>query len=84
MNCHRLIGWTLIEITSRSLFALNRVWPPVVAVATGVAVNLILTAALHSNRPELLGLGASCGLAAGFLTLFGIVHARRKYNVAGA
>jgi putative peptidoglycan lipid II flippase len=72
-----LVGWSLIEITSRSLFALDRPWPPVVAAMLPVLINVTLTLRLHSFRPELIGLGASVGLISGFLVLFVTVHASR-------
>ncbi len=73
-----LIGWSLIEITARSLFALNRPWPPVIAIAIPVLLNVMLTLRLRSAQPEWLGAGSSIGLMAGFLTLFAILHAARK------
>ena len=72
-----LVGWCLIEITSRALFALDRAWPPVIAVMIPVFLNVIVTTRLHDSRPEFVGLGASAGLLAGFVLLFAIVHTRR-------
>ena len=73
-----LIGWSLIEIASRSLFALDRPWLPVVAAAVPVLVNVALTMYWYSSRPELLGVPASLGLMAGFLLLFLLMHVNRK------
>jgi len=73
-----LIGWSLIEVMSRSLFGLDRPWPPVIAAAIPVALNVALTLRLQSSRPELVGLGASVGLLAGFAALFAIAHAERR------
>ena len=73
-----LIGWSLIEIASRSLFALERPWPPVIAAAIPLAINVAVTFSIHSHRPEWIGLGATLGLAGGFLTLFVIAHAGRR------
>ena len=73
-----LIGWSLIEITSRSLFALDRPWPPVLAAFIPVLVNATLTLRLGISQPELLGIGASAGTLAGFAVLFLIVHWNRK------
>ena len=73
-----LIGWSLLEITSRSLFALNRSWPPVLVAAIPVFLNMLITVRLHEARPEFAGLGCSVGLMAGFLTLFTILHIRRR------
>ena len=38
-----LVGWSLMEIASRSLFALDRPWPPVIAAAVPVLLNVALT-----------------------------------------
>jgi putative peptidoglycan lipid II flippase len=73
-----LIGWSLIEIASRSLFALDRPWPPVIAAWIPVTCNVTLTLWLHSYRPELIGLGASLGLLTGFLVLFAVAHTNRR------
>jgi putative peptidoglycan lipid II flippase len=73
-----LIGWSLMEITSRSLFALDRPWPPVIAAFLPVLVNATLTLRLGLSQPELLGIGASVGVLAGFAVLFLMVHWNRK------
>jgi putative peptidoglycan lipid II flippase len=73
-----LVGWSLMEITARSLFALDRPWPPMLAAALPVVCNVILTAGRHARQPEEIGLGASLGLLIGFLTLFAAVHRRRE------
>ena len=73
-----LVGWTLIEITSRSLFALDRPWPPVIAALIPPLLNVTLTLWLHPRQPQLIGLGASLGLLAGFATLFVTMHASRR------
>ena len=73
-----LVGWSLIEITSRSLFALDRPWPPAIAALIPVLINVAVTLRLGSARPEYLGLGASVGLIAGFAVLFVTAHTSRK------
>ena len=73
-----LIGWSLLEITSRSLFALDRPWPPVLAAFIPVLVNVTITLRLGLAKPELLGIGASAGALAGFGVLFLIVHTSRR------
>jgi putative peptidoglycan lipid II flippase len=73
-----LIGWSLIEIASRGLFALEHSWPPVIAAIVPVLVNAGVTIAIRSWRPELVGLGATLGLFAGFATLFALTHTTRK------
>jgi len=72
-----LVGWSLMEIASRSLFALDRPWPPVIAAWIPVLFNAALTLWLGSHRPQLIGLGASLGLLTGFAVLFAMAHARR-------
>lgn len=72
-----LIGWSLIEITARALFALNRPWPPVIAIAVPVLLNIAITLRLKPGA-EWLGVGSSAGLMAGFLTLFALLHLARK------
>jgi peptidoglycan biosynthesis protein MviN/MurJ (putative lipid II flippase) len=73
-----LIGWSLLEITSRSLFALDRPWLPVCSALVPVTVNAILSLAIHSKKPPLLGLGASLGFFAGFSALLLLSRAERK------
>jgi putative peptidoglycan lipid II flippase len=72
-----VIGWSLLEIASRALFALDRPWPPVIAAWLPVIVNATLTLWLHSFKPQLIGLGASLGLLTGFLVLFAVAHTNR-------
>lgn len=64
-----LIGWSLLELTARSLFALDRPLLPVIAAAIPLTFNIVLTLGLHSFRPELIGVGAAAGLFLGFLFL---------------
>lgn len=73
-----VIGWSLMEVLSRSLFAIDRKWPPVIASIIPVIVNIVLTLKTGSFRPEFLGLGASIGLMSGFLVLFALSLANRK------
>ncbi|MDQ6704940.1 MAG: hypothetical protein M3Z85_03120 [Acidobacteriota bacterium] len=80
-----LIGWSLLELNSRALFALDRPWLPVCAAAIPVAFNLAFSEALRSadgarfGQPEFIGLGASLGLLLAFAFLFAASRARRKY-----
>lgn len=77
-----LVGWTLIEITARALFAMDQPWPPVIATAIPALLNIAITLRVHSDAPEWLGVGSSVGLLAGFLTLFALLHlARRRWSV---
>jgi putative peptidoglycan lipid II flippase len=73
-----LVGWSLIEIAARSLFALDRRWPQVAAVAVPLACNVLFTLRMHSGLPQLLGAGASVGLSLGFVVLFTLLHTGRK------
>jgi putative peptidoglycan lipid II flippase len=73
-----VIGWSLIEITSRSLFALDRPWPPVIAAAIPLAFNVTFTLWLHSWRPEFIGLGSTLGLLLGFVALWTMSVATRR------
>ena len=73
-----LIGWSLIEILARSLFALDRPWPPVIAALIPVIINVTITLRVGPFHPEYLGLGASVGLITGFAVLFAVAHTGRK------
>ncbi|MDQ6665068.1 MAG: hypothetical protein M3Z23_11815 [Acidobacteriota bacterium] len=80
-----LIGWSLLELNSRALFALDRPWLPVCAAAIPVAFNLAFSEAMRAagaarfGQPRFIGLGASLGLLLAFAFLFVASHARRKY-----
>jgi putative peptidoglycan lipid II flippase len=79
-----LVGWSLLEITSRSLFALDRPWPPVLTALIPVLVNAALTIGLGLSRPQWIGAGASVGALAGFGALFLIARLnRRRWLEAG-
>lgn len=73
-----LIGWSLLELTGRALFALDRPALPLAISFIPVLVNVALTLGVHSLAPQWIGLGASAGLMMGFLTLFGAAHASRR------
>jgi putative peptidoglycan lipid II flippase len=75
--CPTLIGWSLIEITARSLFALDRPWPAVIAAMVPVFGNIALTLWLGSSQPQWIGLGASVGALGGFGVLFLLVRWNR-------
>jgi putative peptidoglycan lipid II flippase len=78
-----LVGWSLIEISSRCLFALNRPWPPVIAVTLALLLNVTFTTRLHAPQPYLIGIGVSLGLLAGFVVLFAIIHLNRRRWLTG-
>ena len=76
-----IIGWSLLEITSRSLFALNRPWLPLGAAAIPVLTNLLIASILRAHgytQPRYIGVGASGGLLLAFLVLMGMAHAMRR------
>ncbi len=77
-----LIGWSLLELTARALFALDRPLLPLCAASIPVLFNVALTLWLHSAEPQWIGLGASAGLMAGFLVLFTAAHLKRKRWIA--
>jgi peptidoglycan biosynthesis protein MviN/MurJ (putative lipid II flippase) len=77
-----IIGWSLLELTSRSLFALNRPWIPLCAASVPVIFNLLFSAGLRARglgNAEFIGLGASLGLLLGFGVLSVMGHLRRKH-----
>ena len=73
-----LIGWSLLELTARSLFALDRPSLPLAASAIPVLCNLALLLSLRSARPEWIGLGASVGFLCAFALLFVLARAKRS------
>ena len=79
-----LIGLSLLELTSRSLFALNRPSLPMLAAGIPVVVNVVFSIAMRTAyparamQPEYIGLGASLGLLAAFAILFAAIHSRRR------
>jgi len=73
-----LLGWSLLEITARSLFAMERPWLPVIAAGVPLAVNVTITLWLHSRQPVWIGVGASAGLFLGFVVLLAMAHLNRK------
>lgn len=80
-----LIGWSLLELTGRALFALDRPILPLCAAFIPVVVNCGLTLGLHSSNPQWIGLGSSVGLMAGFIALFAAAHtSRRRWTPAPA
>lgn len=73
-----LIGWTLLELTSRSLFALNRPWLPLGAAAIPVLFNIGVVWIHPTHDPEAIALGASVGLLIAFVLLFIAAHLLRR------
>ena len=73
-----LIGWSLLELYSRSLFALDRPWLPLMAASIPLICNVAITLWLRSEQPQFIGIGASLGLLAGFFFLLAMARANRK------
>jgi putative peptidoglycan lipid II flippase len=73
-----LIGWSLLELTSRSLFALDRPQLPLRAVAIPVIFNLAFVMLVRAPEPQWIGLGASLGFLIAFLLLFSLVRINRQ------
>jgi len=73
-----LVGWSLMEILARSLFALDHRWPPVIAAFIPVLVNVTLSLRLGFSQPHWIGVGASLGTFAGFAALLLMTFANRK------
>ena len=78
-----IIGWALLDLISRCLFALDRPRLPVFAALIPLAVNLIAMQAFGRVKdPTFLTLGASAGLLTAFAALFLAIHLRRPLDVA--
>jgi putative peptidoglycan lipid II flippase len=73
-----LIGWSLLELTSRSLFALDRPWLPLRAVAIPVIFNLAFVLLVRKPEPQWIGVGASLGFLIAFLLLFALMRMSRR------
>ena len=73
-----LIGWSLLELTSRSLFALDRPWLPLRVVAVPVIFNLAFVLLVRSPDPQWIGVGASLGFLMAFVLLFSLVRGNRR------
>ena len=73
-----LIGWSLLELTSRSLFALDRPLLPLGAVAIPVICNFIFVLLVRRPEPQWIGVGASLGFLLAFLLLFALMRINRR------
>ena len=73
-----LIGWSLLELASRSLFALDRPWLPLGAVAIPVICNLTFVWLMRTPEPQWIGVGASLGFLLAFLLLFTLMRINRR------
>jgi putative peptidoglycan lipid II flippase len=73
-----LVGWSLLELLARALFALDRPWLPLCAVAIPVIFNLGFVLLVRSPKPQWIGVGASLGFLIAFLLLFSLVRMNRR------
>jgi putative peptidoglycan lipid II flippase len=73
-----LLGWSLLDLTARCLFALGRPWLPVCAGCIPVTLNAAITLVFQSREAQFLGLGSSVGLTIGFCFLVILIHTRRR------
>lgn len=73
-----LIGWSLLEMLSRSMFALERPQLPLRVVAVPVMFNLGFALLVRRPAPQWIGVGASLGFLIAFVLLFLLVRANRR------
>lgn len=73
-----LIGWSLLELLSRALFALDRPALPLSAVGIPAVFNLGFVLFVRRPEPQWIGVGASLGFLIAFLLLFGLVWMNRR------
>jgi putative peptidoglycan lipid II flippase len=73
-----IIGWALLDLMSRCLFALDRPKLPMFAGFIPLATNVIAILAMgHIRNPAYLCLGNSVGFTVAFVLLFITIHLRR-------
>jgi putative peptidoglycan lipid II flippase len=78
-----IVGWALLDLIARCLFALDRPRLPVLAACIPVATNLAVMMIFGQTKdPTRVCLGASAGLLAAFSVLFLAIHLRRPSDVA--
>lgn len=69
-----IVGWTLMDLGSRCLFALNQSRLPVIAALVPVSINVVVMLAFgwpySLNHPSMLAVGASAGLLSGFVAVY--------------
>jgi putative peptidoglycan lipid II flippase len=73
-----LIGWSLLELLSRALFALDRPVLPLGAVAIPAIFNLGFVLLVRTPEPQWIGAGASLGFLVAFLLLSTLVWMNRR------
>ncbi len=73
-----IIGWALLDLIARCLFALDRPRLPMFAALIPLGANLIAMQTMGRVKdPSLICLGTSIGVMAAFAVLFLAVHLRR-------
>jgi putative peptidoglycan lipid II flippase len=78
-----IIGWALLDVIARCLFALDRPRLPMLAGFIPLSTNLIAMLAMGRVKdPALLCLGTSIGMTVAFAVLFLAIHLRRPSDVA--
>lgn len=73
-----LIGWSLLELLSRAMFALDRPLLPLCSVGIPAIFNLGFVLLLRSPQPQWIGVGASVGFLMAFVLLFALVRMCRR------
>ena len=73
-----LVGWSLLELMSRALFALDRPGLPLGAVAIPAIFNLGFVLLVRTPEPQWIGVGASLGFLIAFLLLAALVRMNRR------
>jgi hypothetical protein len=68
----------MLELISRSLFALDHAGLPLRAVAIPVIFNLGFVLLVRAPEPQWIGVGASLGFLIAFLLLFSLVRVNRR------
>jgi putative peptidoglycan lipid II flippase len=77
-----VIGWALIELSSRSLFSVGHGRLPAAVAFIPLLINAAITLGMGAMTPQLLGVGASLGLLAGFVILYVLAKRRRSVWLA--
>ncbi len=77
-----LITWSVVDVISRSLFALGRPRAPIAAAAAALGVNLLLSAFAPLGSLRWIGAGAVLGFAAAACLM--IIHLRRQHGTEPA
>ena len=77
-----LIAWSVLDIISRSLFALGRPRAPLAAAAVALLINLAVSTLAPRQSVHWIGVGAIAGFvaAAGLI----LIHLRRHYGTETA